>query len=128
MPSRHAIHAAPDATYALANFPRNTAMIQSEWKLVREFGLEYRDTNANQNAFGLTQPIVADYLPGGGYLIVDKYPARKAQRQWNYRTLLLSAVRSVIYDSGACATDDEFGCAMDERRFAILFRTARAIR
>jgi len=100
----------------------------AKWELVREFGLEYSEDAGDHGELGIIRPAVADFLPGGGYLLVNERPMLAAPGWRRCRTLILSQTRTIVYDSAAQGTDDEYGCRMDERHIAILCRQRREIK
>jgi len=105
-----------------------TAHSRAQWKLVREFGLEYPGSTCSREELGLNRVTVADYLSGGGYLLVDGHPVPGMPGKGVSRTLILTQSRTVVYDSLSQGAGDEYACRMDERGVAILCRSRRAIK
>jgi hypothetical protein len=103
-----------------------SARSSSQWKLVREIGLDYAESAAVDESLSLLGPISAERTNAGGHLVVDDLPDRDPPRM-QCRTLLLSADRNVMYDSKAQGVDDAYGCLMDGEQFAILRRTRSAL-
>jgi len=100
----------------------------TQWQLVREFGLEYPQDARSRGKLGLNRVTVADYLPGGGYLLVNERPMEGAPGKTHSRTLVLSQEKTIVYDSAIQGAADEYGCRMDGRRVAILSRQQREIK
>jgi hypothetical protein len=113
------------ATTRDAGGAETRARPSSPWQLVREVGLDYATGAAAGEPNLLLFPIAAERTKQGGYLIVDDVLQDYDPPRMQYRTLLLSAERDVLYDSSAQDVEDAYGCLMNDGQFAIL-RRARA--
>lgn len=101
---------------------------QDHWELVSEFGLEYAERAAQQSPVDLVWPVVAEHLPGAGYLIVDEHPIFSNPRRTDCRTLLFSDSREPVFNSKDHGIEGGYGCVMHDGNFAVLDRRQQEIR
>ena len=86
-----------------------STLSESPWELVRELGLELRPAGGQDRGAELFCPIVADWIPQAGYLIVDDAVTDSFPLQRQCRTLLVSHERETIYDSSKTGIEDGYG-------------------
>lgn len=89
---------------------------------MRELGLDYEKNAVTDDSTSLLSPISAEQTKSGALLIVDDELQDRNPPLMQFRTLLLSAEREVIYDSKVHGVEDAYGCLMESGQFAILRR------
>ena len=95
------------------------------WQVVKELGIEYPlNPNGNAREPTLRSPIRASKTKEGKYLIVDEICAEKPiPFRMEYRTMLIDANGSLLFDTWHHGIEDGFGCLAGSNSIAILRRT-----
>jgi outer membrane protein assembly factor BamB len=94
------------------------------WKLLKEVGVEYVPLSPGQPPQHLTLPNVVERCNDGSHLVVDLLSLGKSLTvALECRTLRISPLGEILYDSLASGIQDGYGCAIDDGLTAILRRS-----